>query len=155
MSLLGVWRLLRAGWYGVGLVWSRFAPASSGWVQLALSEKQALSALVVTIIAWAFCFLLWSLHILGGGDAKTLMAILALFPSTDFVLFLAVAMLVLSLPLLWLKMRGRQLGDILSRLAGRVRSGSLLPTQHELETEGRPYAWTFCLPGVLYLWLLW
>lgn len=158
MSLLGAWRLLRAGWHVVGLLWMRLSPALGhpvGWVQRAVSEQQAIPALLFVVIAWAFCFLLWELHVLGGGDAKTLMGIFALFPSTDFVFFLAVAMLVLSMPLLLLKMRGRRLSELLAQLAKRLRSKSLLPTQRELETEGRPYAWTFCLPGVLYLWLLW
>ena len=164
MSLLGVWRLLRAGWHVVGLMWTRLGPTPGAWVQSpcifgrgqsAVSAEQAIPVLIFTAIAWAFCFILWELHFLGGGDAKTLMGILALFPSTDFVFFLAVAVLVLSLPLLLLKMRGRLLRDIPAELANRLRSRSFLPTQRELETEGRPYAWTFCLPGVLYLWLLW
>ena len=155
MSLLGVWRLLRAGWHVVGLMWTRFGPTPGGWVQSAVSAEQAIPVLIFTAIAWAFCFILWELHFLGGGDAKTLMGILALFPSTGFVFFLAVAVLVLSLPLLLLRMRGKRLRDISGELAKRLRSRSFLPTQRELETEGRPYAWTFCLPGVLYLWLLW
>jgi Flp pilus assembly protein protease CpaA len=155
MALLGVWRLFGAGWYVVGLAWTRFVPTAAGWVERALSDEQAIPALILTVIAWAFCFILWELHVLGGGDAKTLMGILALFPTSDFVLFLSVAMLLLSLPLLLLKMRGKRLSDVPAEIAKRLQSKSLLPTQHELETEGRPYAWTFCLPGVLYLWLLW
>jgi Flp pilus assembly protein protease CpaA len=139
----------------VGLVWARLGPASGGWAQSAVSQEQAMPALLFAVGAWAFCFLLWELHILGGGDAKTLMGMLALFPSTDFVFFLSVAVLVLSLPLLLLKMRGKPLRSIPAELAKRLRSRSVLPTERELETEGRPYAWTFCLPGVLYLWLLW
>jgi Flp pilus assembly protein protease CpaA len=155
ISFLSAWRLLRAGWHLVGLLWMRWGPAPAEWVGEAASDARSFSALLFLVGAWAFCFLLWELHILGGGDAKTLMGILALFPSTDFVFFLAVAMLVLSVPLLLLRMRGKRLRDIPAKLANRLRSGSLLPTQHELEAEGRPYAWTFCVPGVVYLWLLW
>jgi len=120
-----------------------------------LADEQALHALLFMILAWGLCFALWELHILGGGDAKTLMGIFALFPTVDFSVFLAVAMLILTLPLLLLKLRGRRLRDILQTLGKRLKEGSIFPTQHELEEKGRPYAWTFCLPGAIYLWFLW
>lgn len=84
-----------------------------------------------------------------------LMGLFALFPSVDFVVFLTVAVLLLGLPLLLLKLRGRQLWDILAAMGRRLREGRFFPSQRQLEEEGRPYAWIFCLPGVAYLWLLW
>jgi len=107
------------------------------------------------VLAWALCFVLWELHILGGGDAKTLMGIFALFPTVEFALFLTIGVLVLSLPLLVLRLRHRRLLEVLQALGKRLKEGPFFPTQRELQEQGRPYAWTFCLPGVVYLWLLW
>jgi Flp pilus assembly protein protease CpaA len=143
-SLVG-WRLIRAGCYVVGVSLGRWGQCSAADVQ----------ALLFTIVAWGFCFALWELHILGGGDSKTLMGILALFPSADFVVFLSLAVLVLSLPLLVLKQRGKGWRGVPGTVRKRLQTGSLFPTQRELEEEGRPYAWTFCVPGVIYLWFLW
>jgi len=54
-----------------------------------------------------------------------------------------------------LRLRGRPWRDIPQAIGKRLKEGAFLPTQRELEEEGRPYAWTFCLPGVFYLWFLW
>ncbi len=154
MAILGGARVARAaghalsGW--INPLEQALAPGA-GW----FGDAQAAGQLVLMIISWAFCFALWEGHVLGGGDAKTLMGILALFPNVDFVVFLAAAVLVLSLPLLWLKWRGRGMRDVLGSVGRRLSEGALLPTEQQLAEEGRPYAWTFCLPGVIYLWFLW
>jgi len=148
MLLLGGWRLLQ------GLVGPLHIPVNQETSAL-LGSSASFSTLVFVLLAWIACFALWELHIIGGGDAKTLMGILALFPTSRFLLFLSVAVLILSTPLLILKILRRPQEHVFEELQQRLRSGSLFPTQQDLEDEGRPYAWTFCLPAVVYLWFLW
>jgi len=155
IALVGGWRVLMGGWHLLKAAIARLGLSSAAVWQRAASDERAWSALLFMILAWAGTFLLWELHILGGGDTKTLMGILALFPRGDFVAFLAAAVLILSLPLLVLRMRGKGWRNLPSALHDRLERGSLFPTQQELEEQGRPYAWTFCLPAVMYLWFLW
>jgi Flp pilus assembly protein protease CpaA len=155
MALLGAWRVLRVAAYVLNAVITRLGRPPSGWVQRLFADQQALAALLFMSLAWGFCFALWELHVLGGGDAKTLMGIFGLFPTSDFAVFLAAAVLILSLPLLLLRLRGRRLRDIPGAIGQRLQEGTLFPTQRELEEEGQPYAWTFCVPGVVFLWFLW
>jgi Flp pilus assembly protein protease CpaA len=147
--------VIRVAGYVLNAVITRLGRPPSGWMQRHFADQQAVTALLFMSLTWGFCFVLWELHILGGGDAKTLMGMFGLFPTSDFAVFLAVAVLILSLPLLLLRLRGRPLRDIRRALGQRLQRGTLLPTQRQLEEEGRPYAWTFCLPGVVYLWFLW
>jgi Flp pilus assembly protein protease CpaA len=153
MAVLGGGRVVRAA----GQALSRVIPPGQPWGQWAgwAADGQAVAQLVLLLISWAFCFGLWEAHILGGGDAKTLMGILALFPSVDFVVFLAAAVLVLSVPLLLLRWRGKRLRDLVGSIGQRLSEGALFPTEQQLAEKGRPYAWTFCLPGAIYLWFLW
>jgi Flp pilus assembly protein protease CpaA len=155
IALLGAWRVLRVAGYVLNAVITRLGRSPCGWVQGLIADQQALAALLFMSLAWGFCFALWELHVLGGGDAKTLMGMFGLFPSTDFAVFLATAVLVLSLPLLLVRLRGRRLRDIPRAIGKRLHEGTLFPTQRQLEEEGQPYAWTFCVPGVVYLWFLW
>ncbi|MBM4429673.1 MAG: hypothetical protein FJ026_04895 [Chloroflexi bacterium] len=155
MALSGGWRVLAGSWYLLKAMVAGLGLSSATSWQRTANDARAWSALVFMCVAWACVFVLWELHILGGGDTKTLMGILALFPSGDFVAFLAAAVLVLSLPLLTLRLRGRRWPDVANALHKRLERGSLFPTQRELQEQGRPYAWTFCLPAVIYVWLLW
>ena len=141
--------------YALGTVAARMGAPLRGWLLYLVADGHALSALVFMLLAWGFCFALWELHILGGGDAKTLMGIVALFPIPSFAVFLAVAVLILSLPLLVLSLRGKRLSGIPQALGKRLEEGHIFPTQQDLVEHGRPYAWTFCLPAAVYLWLLW
>lgn len=155
MALSGGWRVLAGSQYLLKAVVAGLGLSSATSWQQTANDARAWSALLFMCAAWACTFALWELHILGGGDTKTLMGILALFPSGDFVVFLAAAVLVLSLPLLALRLRGRPWRNVAGALHERLERGSLFPTQQELQEQGRPYAWTFCLPAVIYLWLLW
>ncbi len=152
IALLGGWRLIRSGCHVLNQVMGREGVSLGRWGQCSAADVKVL---LFTIVAWVFCFALWELHILGGGDSKALMGILALFPSAEFVVFLSLGVLALSLPLLVRKVRGKERRGVSETVHERLRTGSLFPTQRELEEEGRPYAWTFCVPGVIYLWFLW
>lgn len=107
------------------------------------------------LAVWAIIFVLWMLHFIGGGDAKFLMALYALFPTMEFTAVLAFFLLVITLPLLIWEMRGRRLVEVGRGVRDRVLTGELLPTEAELQERGRRYAWTFAIPGLVYTWLYW
>lgn len=106
------------------------------------------NALGFVLVAWVALFLLWRGYIFGGGDAKFLMAILAIFPTSQFLIFFSLVVLVVSLPLLILQcIKTRSLP--FQRGTG---GGVGLPTAEDLHQRGRPYCWTLALPGIIYLW---
>jgi Flp pilus assembly protein protease CpaA len=137
---VGLWRVLD----GLATL------AKLKWLQGLSAGTRSIPMLLFMALTWALCFALWDLHIIGGGDAKTLMGIFGLFPVADFAMTLALSILILSLPLLALR-----LPRIARTLKTRWRQRQLLPSEQQLREEGRPYAWTFCLPTVAYLWLFW
>jgi len=146
------WRRRVPNW----LVFPVMLAALGYQVYLFIVDRPA-SGLGFVLIAWAVLFMMWQAHFFGGGDAKFLMAIFALFPGTQFLVFFALAVLAISVPLMiyqvWRsRARSRQEGSLLSRLRGRLRDGQLLPTEQDLHARGRPYCWTFALPGVIFLW---
>ncbi len=83
------------------------------------------------------------------------MGLFALFPTSEFALLFSVLVLATSVPLLIARHWGKRPAELLQAAIGRVATGRLLPTREELERRGQQYAWTFCLPGVVYLWWLW
>ena len=107
------------------------------------------------LIAWAVLFILWESHVLGGGDAKLLMGLCALFPDRLFVVMLAESILITRLPYLVAKYWGRSPAVLLKEGVQRLRTGDLRPTRDELQQRGRSLAWTYCLAGMVYLWLVW
>lgn len=113
------------------------------------------SGLGFALVAWVVLLLLWQMRIFGGGDAKLLMALFALFPTVQFLIFFSLVVLVVSLPLLVYQLVKRRGVSLLAGLRERARTGQWLPTDRELQVRGRPYCWTLALPGVIYLWWLW
>jgi len=154
MAATGGFRLCLGLW-GLGLLLLRVAnggsPACYGCMA---ANMQGIENLLFTLVAWAIIFGGWKLNIMGGGDAKLLMALFALFPTYSFVLTFCLTVLAALLPLLALQYRGKRPLDALWEMVLRLRT-SFFPTREELEKTGKPYAWVFCLPGVIYLWLLW
>jgi len=67
----------------------------------------------------------------------------------------ALPVLITSVPYLVAKYRGHSLASVLKGATNRVRTGNAWPTRDELQERGRSLAWTYCLPGMVYLWLLW
>jgi Flp pilus assembly protein protease CpaA len=155
LAFFGGWRVLRGAWHGLGLLGLSLSAASPAWARAASSDPGAWTSLRLLLVAWVLLFGLWELHVIGGGDAKTLMALLALFPSADFCLFLSVGVFILGLPVVLLHLRGRKPGEIPGALFRWMKEGHLLPSERQLAEEGRPYVWMFCLPGVAYLWFRW
>lgn len=107
------------------------------------------------LVAWVLIFALWGLHFVGGGDAKFLMGLYALFPSMEFTTVLALVLLVLIVPLVLLELRRRSVGESLGAAWKRAATGQVLPTERDLTERGRRYAWTFALPGLVYAWMYW
>lgn len=104
---------------------------------------------------WILLYLIWRLNIVGGGDAKLLMGLFALFPTYEFALLFSVLVLIVLMPAVIVRHWGKRPSALMAALLDRITQGHLLPTQEELQTQGQQYAWTFCLPGVIYLWWLW
>jgi len=153
--LFGGWRVVEAGWWALGTLGVRFGLPVDTQAHLATVRDRALPNLLFILVAWALCFALWELHIVGGGDAKALMGIFALFPTVRFALFLCVAVLVLSLPILLIKLFSKKDHGYREAVRRKLTTGPILPTEQDLEKRGQPYAWAFCLPGVVYLWCQW
>lgn len=107
------------------------------------------------LLAWVLIFGLWMLHFVGGGDAKFLMALYALFPSMEFTAVLALVLLFITLPLMLWELRRRPVGESVGSAWRRVATGQVLPTERELQERGRRYAWTFGIPALVYAWLYW
>ena len=155
-ALFGGWRLLWAALHSVGtMAAGRLGGPFGAWLQQAYVDAQAWPALRFMLLAWVACFGLWELHVMRAGDAKTLMGLFALFPNAEFVAFLMMAVFVLVLPVVLLRLRGRRWGEILAAFGKWMKEGQFLPSERRLQEQGRPYVWSYCLPGVVYLWLLW
>lgn len=97
----------------------------------------------VVIAVCVGLYFLWLTGLLGGaGDAKLLMALVALFPTTEFALILAGVVLAVTVP--WTAVRYRRRPMDLFR--------NLRPSEERLEREGLPFAWVYALGGLVYLW---
>ncbi len=106
-------------------------------------------------VVWVVLFGFWALHFLGGGDAKFLMALFALFPYMEFVAVLALILLVEMVPIVLWGARGKSLRSASRALRDRLITMQVLPTEAELRVRGRRYAWTFAVPGIVYTLLYW
>jgi Flp pilus assembly protein protease CpaA len=107
------------------------------------------------LAAWAGIFGLWTVHFIGGGDAKFLMGLYALFPSMEFTAVLAFLLLIITGVLFLRELRGRPLAALGRGLRDRVITGQVMPTEAELHERGRRYAWTFAIPAIVYTWRYW
>ena len=112
--------------------------------------RKSVDDIVFISLAWLVIFTIWRANVFGGGDAKLLMGLFAMFPTMQFLMLLAVLVVVVSAPL------------VVYRRVKRLRSThttdqpspkkSLFPTAEELRTKGEPNCWAFALPGVIYAW---
>ena len=158
-------RVVVTVWLATISVWDRRQRRVPNWLVLPVMGTAFLwqayesivhqqNAILFVGIAWIVVFALWRGHVFGGGDAKLLMALFALFPTTEFLVLFSVVVCLVSIPLLILKhvrVGGRPLRNARQRLDSR----RLLPTAEQLRTEGRPHCWTFALPGAIYVWWAW
>jgi Flp pilus assembly protein protease CpaA len=126
-----------------------------GFIAKAADSGNPRFMLAFMLIAWVVLFILWMMHFIGGGDAKFLMALYAVFPTWEFTAVLALILLVIMIPLLLLEWRGASLRGAGSGLRARLLTGQILPTRDELQTQGRRYAWTFAIPAMVYTVFYW
>jgi Flp pilus assembly protein protease CpaA len=149
---------------GVGALRIVFAIVPTLYVELNLRLGMVSSAdylgntrasLAFMLVAWLILFVLWMLHFIGGGDAKFLMALFALYPNMEFTAVLALILLLIMIPLLLLEWRGASLRGAGRGLRDRLLTGQVMPTRDELLSQGRRYAWTFAIPAMVYTIFYW
>lgn len=107
----------------------------------------------VALVAWALIYVLWRAHLFGGGDAKLLMALFALFPTLEFLRVFPVVILAVGIPLLVYRYARQGLSKIKEEWEPQIQERRVLPSQEDLRRRGRPYGWTLALTGVVYAWL--
>ncbi|MFO7917086.1 MAG: A24 family peptidase [Anaerolineae bacterium] len=131
------------------------------------------SVLLFIAISWMVIFAIWRVHIFGGGDAKFLMALFALFPDERFLLLVCLGVVLVAIPFfLWTRRRDFRAGPVeterapekegrapfcVSSLADLVyawKTRVSWPSRKKLESRGQPFVWGFALPGVVYVWWL-
>lgn len=103
-------------------------------------------------VAWVVVFIFWSLRVMGGGDAKIAMGLLAIFPTLHFALIFSCLVVLFGLPAAIFFLFKRDIRRLPATLYQRFLTRRLTPTATELEQHGKPTAWLFCLPGVVYTW---
>lgn len=101
---------------------------------------------------WAILYILWTLHILGGADARVFMAMVALFPDLALVAALWGGFLVAGF--VWLAVIYRRHAWLPLVQAGQNLSGARFPTLEELKEQGRPTTPGLALGALAYLWFL-
>jgi Flp pilus assembly protein protease CpaA len=155
---LGI-RLALTAWLVVVSVWDWRRAIIPNWltlpVMLTAGGVRLYQGHLHVLAIWVLLYLIWRVNIVGGGDAKLLMGLFALFPPYEFALLFSILVLAVSVPMIIARHWGKRPSDLAAAVADRIGQDRLLPTREELETKGRQYAWTFCLPGAVYLWWLW
>ena len=121
----------------------------------AFVDHSTITVFVGMLVAWVVIYGLWMLHFIGGGDAKFLMALYALFPSLEFSLVLALILLVLTVPLAVVEFFKLGPANALRGMRDRLVTGQILPTDADLKTRGKRYVWTYALPALLFMWVYW
>ena len=146
-------------WLFAMAIWDIRSARIPNWltfpVMLTVGAWRLYQQVWIILPIWVVLYLIWRVNILGGGDAKLLMGLFALFPTYEFALVFSVVVLAVSLVLLMRKYWRRRPAEMAYGVAQRFHAGQIFPTQEELQSEGKQYAWTFCLPGLIYLWWLW
>jgi len=101
---------------------------------------------------WAIIYVLWTLHVLGGADARLFMALVALFPDVALVAALWGGFLVAGV--VWLVVMYRRHAWLPLVQAGRSAQAGKFPSLEELKEQGRPTTPGLALGALVYLWFL-
>lgn len=151
-----LWHLLGGAWL-VPLVLALVLLASERRIPLAVALilvpgllAFATGTTVLIGVAWLTIWLLWEMHILGGGDAKLAMGLVGLFPTMEFVWLMLAASLLGSMAVLLIKHRWRVFAHVAASAV--TLFGGALPTRDELETNGQPMAFVYAAAGIAYVW---
>ena len=134
------------------LVWR--GPAVAVLVGGAQLGAQALNDPATQLVAlwWGIAYGLWTLHVLGGGDVRVFMALVALFPSSGMVATLWAGLA--SVSVAWLVLLYRRNALNLLMQAGQGISGGRYPSQEDLAKHGKPTTPGLVLGALAYLWLI-
>ena len=155
---LGI-RLALTAWLVAVAVWDWRRAIIPNWltlpVMLATGGVRLYQGHLHVLAIWVLLYLIWRMNIVGGGDAKLLMGLFALFPTYEFALLFAVLLLAVYVPMIIARHWGKRPIDLAAAVLDRIRQGYLLPTREELEAKGQQHAWSYCLSGAIYLWWLW
>ena len=101
---------------------------------------------------WAIVYVLWTLHVLGGADARLFMALVVLFPDVTLVAALWGGFLVVGV--VWLVVMYRRHAWIGLVQASRGVQAGKFPSQEELKEQGRPTTPGLALGALVYVWFL-
>ena len=115
-------------------------PAAMATAVLAASTPQAVS---LVLVAWLCAWVAWTLHLVGGADAKVLMALVALFPDPALVALLAAAQIGWSLYHLVRRYRGQAIKVALAGILSR-------PTEEDLAVNGVPLLPAYAAAGAAF-----
>ena len=105
--------------------------------------------LVSLLVYWAGTYILWALGAMGGGDAKLLMVLFGIFPTRQFlILLLGISGGIMALALVWRYARRKRLRALLRGMMYRIALMKLFPSREEVEMDGEPTAFLFCIAGI-------
>jgi len=101
---------------------------------------------------WGVLYALWTLHVLGGGDARLFMALVAFFPDPGMVAALWGGLALAGV--VWLIVLYRRNAVVPLVQAGQGILSGRYPSRGELERHGRPTTPGLVLGALVYLWLM-
>jgi len=148
------WQTLTGGWplalmlalILAGAQWPVLAAPSLGLMVLCAWFATPLG-LDVAVWAWAFVYIVWQIGVIGGADAKVVMALVALFPDGRLAWLLLLCWFGLSVVYLLHRHGWRAPQALLKATSGLVRF-------QVLEEEGSrcPALPAIALAGLVYVW---
>jgi Flp pilus assembly protein protease CpaA len=148
------WQALTGGWplalmlalILIGAQWTPLTVPSVG-LMAACSWLATLVGQEVVMWAWTFVYVLWLLRVIGGADAKVVMALMALFPDGRLAWLLLLCWFGLSVVYL-LRRHGRHA----PRALLKATSGLVRFQVAEEEGSRYPALPAVALAGLLYVW---
>ena len=166
LAIAIVVRLLLTGYFVLAAVWDHSIQQGRVPNWLTLPPLALVGALRFyhdhywgILLFWGVIFLLWRIHLFGGGDAKLLMIEGALFPTYNFVLLTGVCWLFVAGGIELVRAyRGEGWAGVTAlgrRLVYRFIALRLGPSEEEFRSGAEPATYLFCLSPILYAWLLW
>lgn len=132
-------------WRGPGLV---LLVGGAQWGGEVLNDP----ATQLVALWWGVVYVLWTLHVLGGGDVRVFMALVAFFPHPGMVVALWGGLALASIAWLVALYRRDALGLLVQ--AGQGMSGGRYPSREDLKEQGRPTTPGLVLGALAYLWFI-
>lgn len=112
----------------------------------------------IILTTWAVCLWFWRLRLVGGGDAKLVMALIGIFPDSRLLLAILLGLLVGSTATLIVQHGHtglRRTNTILATMLSRC----MLPMREEIreayQRRSSPAVAWISAGGLLYLWWIW